>query len=255
MSSRQSLDRLRAQIAALEGHRAGFGSYGRHAVLDFGLPAMDAVLPGGGLHRAGVHEFLWCHQADWAAAFGCCLALVLRHEQERPLLWCRLAHDDAEYGMPYAHGLAHLGLDPNRVLLLSLKRPTDILWAMEEGLKCGALGAVVGMVASDLRTSRRLALAAEAGKTPGFLLHPAHAAMNTAAQTRWRVGAAPGTAQAFKAQACWTLALIRNRHGGLKQWTVEWHHETHSFHLVAALANRTSAAGHVWPNDGGRRIA
>ncbi len=255
MSSRLGLDQLRAQIAALEGHGAGFGACGRRAVLDFGLPAIDAVLPGGGLNKAGVHEFLWSRQADWAATFGCCLALILRHDRKRPLLWCRLAHDDAEYGMPYAHGLAHLGFDPNRVVLLSLKRPTDILWAMEEGLKCGALGAVVGMVASDLKTSRRLALAAEAGKTPGFLLHPAQAVMNTAAQTRWRIRAALGATQTAKDRPCWTLALTRNRHGGLKHWTVAWHHETHSFHLVTALADRAADAELSWPSGERQRIA
>ena len=118
------------------------------------------------------------------------------------------------------------GLDPARLILARTRRPQDVLWAMEEGLKSPALAAVVGEVAAlSLPASRRLQLAAEASGVTGFALRRwrqgADAARErsppNAALTRWRVSGAPRrcrrrrAGRRARALAGGALALPRRR--------------------------------------------
>ena len=67
--------------------------------------------------------------------------ILARLEPGRPVLWCRAAADLHAPGLA-RHGLAPERLDPGP----RRSSETDVLWAMEEGLKCRALAAVVGEV-------------------------------------------------------------------------------------------------------------
>ena len=51
-----TLNRLRGRIAALEGAPLEGGGGKGHGVISFGLPAVDAHLPAGGLAGGCVHE-------------------------------------------------------------------------------------------------------------------------------------------------------------------------------------------------------
>jgi hypothetical protein len=76
--------------------------------------------------------------------------------------------------LPYAPALADAGLDPARMLVIRPRAGLDLLWAMEQALRSGACTAVLGWIgAADNRALRRLKLAAEAGRSPGFLFRPA----------------------------------------------------------------------------------
>ena len=63
---------------------------------------------------------------------------------ERLLLWCRLQAQEREHGRLYGHGLERLGLPRHRFLTVSLKKPAELLWTMEEALKSGSVAAVIG---------------------------------------------------------------------------------------------------------------
>jgi len=76
--------------------------------------------------------------------------------------------------LPYAPALADAGLDPARMLVIRPRVGLDLLWAMEQALRSGACTAVLGWIgAADNRALRRLKLAAEEGRSPGFLFRPA----------------------------------------------------------------------------------
>ena len=107
---------------------------------------------------------------------GFALALALRRladaQERRPLLWCRLAAHEREYGRLYGHGLERLGLPRHRFVTITLKKPAGLLWTMEEALKSGAVAAVIGdadAAHADLTVTRRLSLAAAAGKSAAIL--------------------------------------------------------------------------------------
>ena len=114
---------------------------------------------------------------------------------------------------------------------------------MEEGLRCGALAAVLAEAESiEFTVSRRLALAAVEGATPALLLRHDELGPTSAALTRWRVAALPGSADPFDERAPglprWRLALVRARGGRPAICDVEWNRETGGFRVAAVLADR-----------------
>src|SRR5215470_3263009 len=64
-----------------------------------------------------------------------------------------------ENGAPYGPGLDDLGLAPERLVTVAAAKSRDVLWAMEEALRCRAVGTVIGEIRSadrlDLSASRR----------------------------------------------------------------------------------------------------
>ena len=69
---------------------------------------------------------------------------------------------------PMAPASTCSGLSPARLLVLNVSRPADVLWAMEEGLRCRALACVIAELTgegaeADLTATRRLSLAAREG--------------------------------------------------------------------------------------------
>jgi protein ImuA len=141
--------------------------------LSLGLSCLDAALAGGGLVRGGLHEFL-PGPAD-AACHGF-VASLLSGLPPGPILWCRHREKGDLLGqadMPYGPGLAALGLDAARLILLRPGSADDALWALEEALRCPALAAVVGDGVSPGPVAlRRLQLAAEDGGALGILILP-----------------------------------------------------------------------------------
>src|SRR5712671_260122 len=164
----EGLAALRRQLEALE--RAGRLA---SAVLPFGLAAIDTALPQGGLALGALHELAGAGPAaeDGAIAAAFLAGILARLAPPRPVLWCLAAGD------LYGPGLAACGLAPERLILARAQSERGVLWAMEEGLRSAALGAVIGEVeALPSAASRRLQLAAEASGGTAFALR------------RWRNG-------------------------------------------------------------------
>ena len=137
------------------------------------------------------------------------------------LLWC-LRGDDL-----HLPGLAGFGIDADRLIVVRARHREDVLWVMEEALRCGRLAAVLGEVdAVDLTASRRLQLAAGTGGTAALLLREGgrRAAVRTvtAAVTRWGVAPAPSVAAIGLGPPRWHLSLLRCRGGRPHDWLVEW---------------------------------
>ena len=233
-----SLAALRARIRVLEAAPAGPGEA---EAVAFGAAAIDAALPWGGLPRAALHEVVAAAPGE-AAAAGFCAALLARLAEGRgPALWC-LARGDL-----HGPGLGAFGLAPDRLIVVRARRPVEVLWAMEEGLRSGRLGAVLGEArAVDLTAGRRLQLAAKAGGTPCLaLLAPAAGRAPGAALTRWRVAAAPSAPEdglPGLGRARWRVELLRCRGGAPCTWLVEWNDEARRFAVVSVLAERAPGA-------------
>ncbi len=215
---------LRAHIARLEqGHAQFQRQKTRASPWGMGLPELDRHLPAQGLVRGGLHDVSPRSHGDQPAAMGFALALALRRlacpQERRPLLWCRLQAHEREYGRLYGHGLERLGLPRHRFVTITLRKPASLLWTMEEALKSGAVAAVLGDADgahADLTVTRRLSLAAAAGKCAGILTFAAPGVPATASHTRWT---APGA------------------------WNVEWHHAQSRFSLVPGFSRRTLHPG------------
>jgi protein ImuA len=227
-----------------------------------GLHAIDRHLPASGLSRAGLHDFAPQAYGDLPAVTGFAVALAIRRladpAERRPLLWCRLAREEHEYGRLYGHGLETLGLPRCRFLTVTLPKPAAVLWTAEEALKSGALSLVMADVDprhADLTITRRLLLAAHAGRAAGLLVFSRRPPGTTASHSRWLVAAAPSLPPPHDPQAPGTPAflveLLRARGGRPGAWNVEWHNASYRFALVPAFRDR---AIHPW-TDEGREIA
>jgi protein ImuA len=164
-----------------------------------------------------------------------------------------------ENGAPYGPGLEQAGIAPEELITVAATRPRDVLWAMEEALRCRAVGVVIGETAAhgiDQVAMRRLSLAAAAGGTLGLLLRMEPDGAYCAAATRWIVGAAPSFALST-AQRCrgvgpprWAVCLMRNRRGRPGAWIVEWNSVEQRFEL----ATDTEPVAHA-PFDRAHRAA
>ena len=134
-----------------------------------------------------------------------------------PVLLVRAPRALAGCGRPYGHGLARLGLDPARLILVAAGDDRQALWAMQEALHSGVPAAVAGALAVrlDLKLSQRLQLAAGAAEIPLVLLRSADARETSAAATRWRIGPRRPhtTASAHRARP------LAGRARTLPQWT------------------------------------
>lgn len=280
-SQAERLDVLRAMVAAVAA--AGVarpdeaGAPARKPIWSLGADAADAVLGPLGLAVDGVHEVKpaltavmpaaggatggaatgGITAADRAAAlfFALCLArrrLVGRADIAVPaILWCEPRHEMRELGRLHAPGLAALGIDPRRLILVETRHPDEALWVLEEGLRSGGLALAVALVDDvALTPARRLALAAERFRTPCLLLTGARAPPAAATATRWRIGRAASAPHDFDARApgASRLAVSFERCRGQplaaeRAFTLEWSHEAYRFHMAAGVADRAHAPG------------
>ena len=240
----QKLDRLREEIRRLERDRRDEIC---SAVLPLEVEEIDRRLPGGGLRLAGLHE-LWPAWREWdeGAATGFLLALGARllAQQQGTLLWVSRADD------LYAPAAAVAGVPPSRLLRVRARRQEDLLWALEQGLKCSDLVGVVGEVAGiDPVAARRLQLAAETAGRPCFLLQRCgrseRPTAGSPAVTRWRIGALPSDPtlpRGLVGEPRWRLELLRCRGGQPADFEVEWNDATGALALAAPLCSGKTAA-------------
>jgi len=130
-----------------------------------GHAALDAALPTGGWPAAALVEVLFA--ADGLGELSLLLpALAALSRRERPILVVAPPY------RPYAPAWQAAGLDLSRLHLLEAT-PKDALWAMEQALRAGCCGAVLGWpLQADDTALRRLQVAAETGQTPGFVFRP-----------------------------------------------------------------------------------
>ncbi len=207
-TKRRALEALRREIRRIE-----IPGEAGAACLSLGIPEIDGVLPGGGLRAGCVHEIV----GDEAATGFCAVLLARAGRAPGPLLWLARGND------LYLPGLVRYGIEPGRLLVASgLRRRADMLWAMEEALRCRALRGVVAEVDTiDRAASRRLMLAAEGSGVPGLVLWPeagrggAGRVRVPTADSRWRVTTVPGTGMTR-----WRVELVHCRGGRPGCWVV-----------------------------------
>ena len=191
---------------------------------------------GSGLHQS---TRFWAAAWPWVAV----LAYRLRHGAfpwpRGAVLWVAEDMGLRESGQPYGLGLDEIGLQPERLVTVAAARMRDVLWAMEEALRCKALGAVIGEVREarglDDVAARRLSLAANAGGALALLMLARPSAHMSPAATRWVVGAAPSAPDRHGiGPPRIRVDLVRNRLGRLGTWMLEWSCVDQRFHLASA---------------------
>ena len=169
------LENLKTQIAGID------GSISRQ-FMPLAVDSLDSALSGG-LALGRVHMMCGMMQAHGAVS-GFVTALLMRlfahlsavGTSAGPIVWCP-ASSLGGAGMLYGHGLAALGLDPARLLIVDTPHPSHRMAALDDIARTDGLTAVVaeydGMQKSSyywMRLMRRIQLAAESSRVTVFLL-------------------------------------------------------------------------------------
>ena len=190
-----------------------------------------------------------------ASAVGFALSRLPR--TNAPILWVQDRLSRKEAGRPMLAGLPA----DRPIIMVDLSRASDVLWAMEDGLRCRSLGAVIGEVwgdppALDFTATKRLAIRAEATDVSCWLIRRAASPDLSAARDRWRIASLPSAPNPHDAQAPgaarWSLDLFRSRRSKPGQWVASYDRAADRVHLSAPPRDRA-----VEPRDGtaGQRAA
>jgi protein ImuA len=142
------------------------------------------------------------------------------------------------------------GLPSQNLIHVEARDARDALWAMEEGVRCASLSAVIGEIwgdprALDFTATRRLAVASERSGTPCWLVRLGGHANLSGARMRWRIASAPSLLNDLDAKApgapAWDAELFRARGSPPGRWSIA--HEAGRFHLAAAPGDRALGEG------------
>ena len=167
--------------------------------------------------------------------------LLPQVDRQRPILWVQDRMAILESGRIYPPGLGLADL-----IHVEARDAKSALWAMEEGLRCASLSAVIGELwgdpaSLDFTATRRLAVAAERSGVACWLVRLAGSANLSGARMRWRIASQPTLLNAFDPRApglpAWDAELFRSRASAPGRWSIA--HEADAFHLVAQPGDRT----------------
>lgn len=205
--------RLEREILCLQGMKHTPG----HQSIDTGLGFIGHAFPGQAFPLGAIHEFI---AEDAAATSGFVAGIVSALMVNNGVaVWISRTRT------LFPAGLDAFGIPPDKIIFIDLQKERDLLWAMEETLKCSRLSAVIGELHDlSFTASRRLQLAVEQSRVTGFILC-SNAGNTTAAVTRWKITSLPGVLYdglpgvGFPR---WNIHLIKVRNGKPGSWQVEW---------------------------------
>ncbi|MEJ7646975.1 MAG: Error-prone repair protein ImuA [Chryseolinea sp.] len=221
------ISRLQNDILHLQGHKPANAS-----AIDVGLDAISAGLPEGVFPTGSIHEFLTERQEGGAATSGFIAGVLSSLMGSGGMsLWIS---SDRKIFPP---ALKSFGIQPDRFIFIDLQKEREVMWAIEEALKCPALTAVIGEMNNlSFTASRRLQLAVEQSKVTGFILrNNIHKLNPTACASRWKITSLSSSSAddlpgiGFPS---WRVELLRIRNGKGGTWQIKW--ENNSFHTIAS---------------------
>jgi protein ImuA len=205
---------LQTDILRLQGFKP---SPGITALTGLG-PILDAF-PGKRFPTGAVHQFI-SDKRDHAATCGFISGLLSTLMGDNGVtLWI----GDTTKIFPPA--LTFFGVQPHRFIFIDLIKEKEVLWTMEEALKCHALTTVVGEVPDiSFTASRRLQLAVEQSLVTGLIVTKPSKKINTnACVSRWKITSLPGLPTGDLPGIgfpSWKVDLLKIRNGKPGVWNV-----------------------------------
>jgi protein ImuA len=210
--------RLTREILPLQGYKPQQPA----AMPVSGLDFIQQAFPQQSFPLAAIHEFHCPTKEDEAPTGGFIAALLATIlPSSATAVWI------GQSPIIFPPALKSFGLEPDRMIFISIQNQKDLLWAMEEALKCGGLSAVIGEIRDlSFTASRRFQLAVEQSNVTGFVLRTAPKQLNTTASvSRWKISSMPSHAVddlpgvGFPR---WQVDLEKVRNGKPGSWQLEW---------------------------------
>jgi len=221
------LAQLQQQILAMQGFKTATVAN----AMSFGLGALEGCFPNGVFPTGSIHELI-CQGAEQAAASEGFMAGLLAKLMENgaACLWI------SKNRKLFPPALQSFGVKPQQVIFIDLYREKEILWVMEEALKCEGLAAVIAELPDlDFAQSRRLQLAVEQSRVTGLVLRKEPKRLSaTACTVRWQVKPQASELQMGLpgvGQPRWEVNLLKVRNGHTGSFIIEW--ETDHFKPIS----------------------
>jgi protein ImuA len=216
---------LQTDILRLQGFKCS-----NNATVDVGLGPIKNAFPNASFPLGAMHEFLSTRAEDAAATTGFIAGLLASlMGSNGTCLWISSSRT------LFPPALKNFGIAPDRFIFIDVQRERDVMWAMDEALKCGALTAVVGeMQEIGFTASRRLQLAVEQSQVTGFVLrnnlrHNSRQTgklNTTACVSRWKITSLPSVPLVIGMPGIgfpqWRVELLRIRNGKSGVWDIQW---------------------------------
>ncbi len=227
-SRERLVESLREQMARLENdRRPGDG----RPVVSSGSASLDRLLPDGGFRWGTLVEWL---SAGWGTGRET-LAFSAAREACREGGAVVVLDRAGEFYPPAA---LRLGIPQERMIVVRAADEGDRAWALDQALRCPAVGAAIAWPEKlDGHTFRRLQLAAEQGGGLGLLIRSDHA-RHEPSWAEVRLGIEPAASASPRAARRVTVCVLRSRDRlGGEAVEVEIDHETPPLHPVRRLAH------------------
>ncbi|MEO8860453.1 MAG: Error-prone repair protein ImuA [Ginsengibacter sp.] len=210
--------RLKKEILLLNGFKKALNNVDK---VGLPLPVKNAF-PEGQFPLGAIHEFLIEGSEEAAATAGFVsgmLASLMRNSGVT--IWISACRNI------FPPSLISFGIIPEKIIFIDLKKEKEILWAMEEALKCNSVAAVVGELHElTFTASRRLQLAVEQSRVTGFILRQTKGNINTTAcLSRWKITSSPSVLEDEMPGVGfprWNVELLKVRNGKPGKWELEF---------------------------------
>lgn len=222
--------RLQKDILPLQGIKTGLNN----TALDKIIGPLKNAFPGNSFPIGAIHEFIaggWEDVTVTSAFIAGIFAPLMQNGGA--VIWIGSAHTI------FPPGLKSFGIVPDKIIFIDLKKEKEMLWTMEESLKCAGIAAVIGEIKElNFTASRRLQLAVEKSQVTGFVIrNNPRIITTTACVTRWKITALssefedglPGVG--FPR---WNVDLLKVRNGKPGNWQIE--HSAGCFRHIYKLA-------------------
>ena len=222
----------------------GFKQMKNDIPVNFGLGPIKYAFPGSVFPRAAIHEFMCTNPEDESATAGFVAGILSALMQNKGVtLWINSSPTI------FAPAFKTFGIEPDKIIFINLKKEKEILWVIEEALKCDGLATVVGKLQHfDFTASRRFQLAVEQSGVTGFIFCPYQKThRTTASTTRWKITSLPGewiNDMPGVGFPKWNVELLKVRNGKPGTWQVGWmdgkfHHERKLIPMTGKLQKKT----------------
>ncbi len=212
---------LKAQILSAQGFKPASLAYAEH----FDLGPIQACFPNAIFPTGTIHEFLAHQSEDAASSEGFISGLLATLMQNgNTCLWI------SRNRKLFPPAMQSFGVLPDQIIFIDLYREKEILWVMEEALKCEGLAAVIAELPDiDFAQSRRLQLAVEKSRVTGIIIRKEPKRLSaTACTVRWQVKPQPSQLQEGLpgvGHPRWEIELLKVRNGHTGIFYMEWNED------------------------------
>ncbi len=211
------ITQLKKDILSFQGFRSALNN----SDLNAKLGRIKNAFPGSSFPLGAMHEFISNNAEDAAVTAGFVAGILGSLMQKSgAAIWIGSSKTI------FLPALKSFGIAPDKIIFIDLQKEKQILWAMEEALKCEGLAGVVAQLKElDFATSRRLQLAVEKSQVTGFILrHNPKSINTTACISRWKISSLPSEVidgMPGVGFPRWNVELLRVRNGKPANWQIE----------------------------------